>query len=225
MTRKVPRQQLFDIVAKCQPFPEAVRDEMAIPSYLHYNPLIRWLMWRRYEIIAELAPLTREMAVLEFGCGTGVFLPELCERAGTVMATDITPDYAMELSKRNALPVRFVNDFTELVDGSVDCIIAADVLEHLPDLDEVIVTFRKKIRPGGWLIISGPTENKFYQVGRFLAGFSDKGDYHHTAIDAIIDRICHFAFSPHTIRQLPHRLLPCLFKVALFQNAPPTTSR
>ena len=31
------------------------RDEMAIPSYLHWNPLIRWLMWRRYEVVAELA--------------------------------------------------------------------------------------------------------------------------------------------------------------------------
>ena len=28
------------------------KDEMAIPSYLHSNPLIPWLMWKRYETIS-----------------------------------------------------------------------------------------------------------------------------------------------------------------------------
>ena len=45
----------------------ADRDEMAIPSYLHDNSLIRWLMWRRYEVIAELANFSGSQHALEFG--------------------------------------------------------------------------------------------------------------------------------------------------------------
>ncbi len=29
------------------------RDEMAIPSYLHPNPAMRWMAWRRVEVIAR----------------------------------------------------------------------------------------------------------------------------------------------------------------------------
>ena len=34
------------------------RDEMALPSYLHKNPALRWMAWRRLEVMAaELAEL------------------------------------------------------------------------------------------------------------------------------------------------------------------------
>ena len=54
------------------------RDEMAIPSYLHGNPLVRWLMWKRYEIIAKLSKIESGDTVLEFGW-SGLFLPTLAD--------------------------------------------------------------------------------------------------------------------------------------------------
>ena len=29
------------------------RDEMAIPSFLHKNPALRWMAWRRIEVVAQ----------------------------------------------------------------------------------------------------------------------------------------------------------------------------
>ncbi len=66
-------------------------DEMAIPSYLHWNPLIRWLMWKRCDEVVDLADLRSEMTVLEFGCGLGLLLPTLAARVRRVYAIDLFP--------------------------------------------------------------------------------------------------------------------------------------
>ncbi|MHC1783294.1 MAG: class I SAM-dependent methyltransferase [Anaerolineaceae bacterium] len=84
--------------------------EMAIPSYLHPLPLVRWLMWRRYETIASWLELGSDSRVLEFGCGTGVFLPTLCSNTSTVFALDLAPGIARKLCLENRLPVNFIEE-------------------------------------------------------------------------------------------------------------------
>src|SRR5262245_15916360 len=101
MIQKISVQQLNELISKVQPchMSDHNKDEMAIPSYLHKNPLIRWLMWRRYENISYLLGVSRDMRVLEFGCGIGVFLPELDRTFQRVYAIDIFPEFARHLSK------------------------------------------------------------------------------------------------------------------------------
>jgi hypothetical protein len=55
MKRRLNASEIRSLVSSEPPgtSPE-ILDGMAVSSYLHRNPLIRWLMWRRYEIIAEL---------------------------------------------------------------------------------------------------------------------------------------------------------------------------
>ena len=195
------------------------RDEMAIPSYLHGNPLIRWLMWRRYEAIAQYLDGVDGNTALEFGCGLGLFLPELNGRFDRVFATDLFPDYAETLSQRRRLHTRFVPNVGAVPDASLDVLIAADVLEHIRDLPAYLTEFALKLKPGGRLIISGPTENRLYQIGRVIAGFGGKGDYHHTNIDRLIADITAQGFVPLRTRRLPFRFAPALFKIAEFANA------
>lgn len=76
MLIRVSEQEIKDIISiPVEGMSDLDRDEMAIPSYLHDNPLIRWLMWQRYEKIEKLALLEKPKSVLEFGCGLGLFLP------------------------------------------------------------------------------------------------------------------------------------------------------
>ncbi|NNM00763.1 MAG: methyltransferase domain-containing protein, partial [Gammaproteobacteria bacterium] len=189
----IPRTDITDIRALTSHAVEGMsehdRDEMAIPSYLHGNPLIRWLMWRRYEAIAEMLTGGADRKALEFGCGVGLFLPELCAKFSSVYAVDLFPQYARQLASQRGLPVTFPEHVDEVADGSLDAIVAADVLEHLEDLEQTLELFRRKLKRGGELLVSGPTESFFYQVGRILAGFGDKGDYHHTNIDKLIEDI------------------------------------
>ncbi|NJA07624.1 class I SAM-dependent methyltransferase [Methylococcaceae bacterium WWC4] len=220
MVRKLSTRELREIVSIQIPrISDCDRDEMAIPSYLHWNPLIRWLMWKRYESISNLSSISTEMSILEFGCGTGVFLPELATNSNTVYAIDIFPEYAEILTEKLNLPVRFVRDLSEMPDNSLDLVIAADVLEHLnnDDLESYMVIFSKKLKIDGRLIVSGPTENIFYKIGRVIAGFADKGDYHHTNINLLIDAIGKH-FDLQQTQNLPSKFSPCLFKVCEFKQ-------
>ena len=196
------------------------RDEMAIPSYLHGNPLIRWLMWRRYEVIAQYLDDVDGNTALEFGCGLGLFLPELNARFDRVFATDLFPDYARALSERRKLNTRFVPNVGAVPDASLDVLIAADVLEHIRDLPVYLAEFAVKLKPGGRLIISGPTENLLYRIGRVIAGCGGKGDEHHPNIDRLIAAITEQGFVPLRTRRVPFRLAPALFRIAEFANAP-----
>ncbi|MDA1076649.1 MAG: methyltransferase domain-containing protein [Proteobacteria bacterium] len=213
---RLSREELSDIVSHHQHIASDDRDEMAIPSYLHGNPLIRWLMWHRYEAIAKLAELNSTQTVFEFGCGTGVFLPELSARCATVFATDLYPDFARTLCGKRNLNVVFVDDTAMLDDASIDLIIAADVQEHITDLSPHLEQFAAKLKSTGRFMVSGPTENFIYKIGRLLAGFGDKADYHHTNINDLIDSISDFGFTLNRKINLPFGLPPHLFRICEF---------
>lgn len=165
----------------------AERAEMAVPSYSHWNPLIRWLFWWRLDTAVRLAGLTPGLTVLDYGTGSGILLPTLGSVAERIIATDIE----LAPSRATAVARRVAVEFVELPDlgqwtaanhGALDCIFALDVLEHVEtdELSDLSTSFRSLLRPGGRLIVSGPTESAAYKVGRALAGF--KNEYHHRNI-------------------------------------------
>jgi 2-polyprenyl-3-methyl-5-hydroxy-6-metoxy-1,4-benzoquinol methylase len=163
------------------------RDEMAIPSYLHSNPAMRWIAWRRLEIVAKLL---RESSgevrdesgrtVLDFGCGTGVLFDEASQFADKVYGVDIVLEPAQLLIEKWGLKkVSLMDPETaknELPLRSVDTIIAAEVLEHIDPVDDTLAFFRDRLKSTGRLLVSLPTENALYRFGRRLAGFH--GHYH-----------------------------------------------
>ena len=216
---KISQQEITDIVSiSLSHISSEAKDEMAIPSYTHKNPMIRWLMWKRYECASEMAAFSKDMNVLEFGCGIGLFLPEMSRMNAKVYAIDLFPEYAEILSNKFDLNVRFIRCLSDLQDGSVDIIIALDVLEHIHDLSDYLTKFRHLLKRDGCLIVSGPTENIFYKMGRIAAGFHDKGDYHYTNIDDIFNQIEEAGFSLATVRKLPFVIPPCLFKIGEFRR-------
>ncbi len=193
------------------------RDEMAIPSYLHTNPLIRWLMWRRYRVVARMVAGGSHAAVLEFGCGIGLFLPTLARMAPSVYAVDLFPQFARQLARELALPVTFVDQVDDVPDGSLDVIVAADVLEHIEDVESYMRLFRRKLAARGRLIVSGPTENVLYKIGRVAAGFAGKGDYHVTNINRLVGRIQASGFRARRERSLPLPFPLQLFRIIEFE--------
>ncbi len=192
------------------------RDEMAIPSYSHANPLIRWLMWKRLEYTFLLSLGGNYESVLDFGCGVGVFLPTLANNFSNVYAIDLFPQFGMKLCETKGLNVIFKRTINEIEDNSLDVIFSTDVLEHVDNLDELIKSFKLKLKLNGKIIISGPTENFVYKIGRIFAGFAGKGDYHHRNIDDIIKTFVDNDFRIDKTRTLPCRFPPYLFKVVSF---------
>lgn len=216
---RVPHETIAAVAGTC--FPEVdqeCRDEMAIPSYVHPNAAIRWLMWRRYRAVAGLLDLPDGAEVLDFGCGVGLFLPTLVANSRRTYAIDLFPQYAQLLAAKEDLAVTFLTNLEQVPDGSLDAITSTDVLEHVDDPEAIGRIFLQKLRPGGRVVISGPTESFLYRIGRTVAGFGGKGGYHKTNVDALLVDLSNSGLTLDRVVRLPWWFAPSLFKVALYHR-------
>ncbi len=172
-------------------------DEAAFPAYSHPNPFINWLFWQRLrktmDNIERSAPF---QCVLDFGCGSGVLLPFLSSIASNVIALDIDLIPLERMKAQIDFPSNIeVHDtrslpLDKLPASSFDIITALDVLEHVDDLSSTLTGLLRLLKPDGRLIVSGPTENIFYKLGRRVAGREYTGDYHERDIAEIKHRTC-----------------------------------
>lgn len=165
--------------------------ESAAPSFCHPNPLIRWFVWQR---IRKPLTMTKDIPcekILDFGSGTGIILPYCAPRSKITYALDINPTLVERTKKeyglKNVEIINYSNRGIPLPSESIDLIYALEVFEHIEDLDKVIFEIYRVCEKGGYLLFSGPTENFFYRVGRFFAGF--KEDYHKTSLNSITEKI------------------------------------
>lgn len=198
------------------------RDEMGVPSYCHGNPLIRRLFWKRLKLALDLLQPAPGERCMDFGAGSGVLLPTLSARCRQVYAADLLPEPARRMVQRRGLQNVKVVDSTlptlaELDGEPLDAIVALDVLEHVDDLPATVRHLATLLRPGGRVIMSGPTETPVYRLGRVLAGFAGKGHYHHTNVFDIRDRFLEAGFRLRRERRLPTAPLPRLFLVDRFE--------
>jgi len=164
-------------------------DEAGFPAYSHPNPFINWLFWQRLHKVMDYierdAPYEH---VLDFGCGSGVMLSFLCGISNRVTATDIDLLPFERVSRLRAFPTNLkVHDAREvtlrdLPKASFDIIVATDVLEHVDDISGTLIDMKALLKPGRQIIISGPTENILYKIGRKLADPEYSGDYHERGI-------------------------------------------
>lgn len=164
-------------------------DEAGFPAYSHRNPFINWLFWQRLHKVMDYveadAPYEQ---VLDFGCGSGVMLPFLCGISTRVIAMDIDLHPFNQVSRQQVFPANLQAHnarqvtLKDLPKASFDLIVATDVLEHVADLPGTLTDMEALLKPGGQIIISGPTENIFYKLGRMLAGPEYSGDYHERGI-------------------------------------------
>ncbi|MDH4315387.1 MAG: class I SAM-dependent methyltransferase [Gammaproteobacteria bacterium] len=188
------------------------RDEMAIPSYLHGNPVMRWIAWRRLDVVAKfLRQFERttnnasKITIMDFGCGTGVLFDEACRIADRIYGVDLVLEPARLLIDEwglNKVSLLHADDAkTRIAPQSVDTIIAAEVLEHIEDIGDTLAFFRSRLKVGGRLLVSLPTENLLYRFGRRLAGFH--GHYHESNAASIHQQILGAGFRQLRMQKIP----------------------
>lgn len=154
--------------------------DQGLPSYTNTNPFMSRLIWKRVEVILSFIEAQSPLKnVLDFGCGYGIYLPYLMKHSDSIIAYDLMID-DLEIVGDEAgwHGIVYETDLSKIASmkDCFDLILAVEVLEHIDDLDETLRLFSDILNQKGSLLVSGPTENIFYKVGRTFVGY--KGDYH-----------------------------------------------
>jgi SAM-dependent methyltransferase len=103
----------------------------------------------------ELGP-ARVARGLELGCGPGTWTGLLAERAGAVVAVDLSPGMLRQAREAETRPnVTFVNaDISSFTSAEAfDRVISVRVLEYVPEWTRVAARLRDLTRPGGRAVI------------------------------------------------------------------------
>ncbi len=147
---------------------------------------MRETFWLR--IMAANAASVPGRRILDFGSGLGAMLPWHEHAGGEVFLYDSNPltlAYLKELNDRKEFRsfniLSGVESLKALPDGHFDNIFALDVLEHIENLDEILLELGRLLSAKGRLIVSSPTENWIYKFARNFGGEGYQGEFHERA--------------------------------------------
>ncbi len=95
--------------------------------------------------------------VLDLGCGNGGMLPHIQRKAASVEGVEVNPA-ARKIASQAGCPV--YAGVEELPETSVyDVAVSNHVLEHIPNVCEVLASVREHIRPGGLFVTKLPIDD------------------------------------------------------------------
>lgn len=133
---------------------------------------LHWLAAARAQL---LPPPPHEGAVLlDLACGAGLLAPHLVgPLAGwRHVGLDLSPPALRQARPQGVTPVRADAQRLPLADGSVHCVVAGEVLEHLPDLGAACAEIGRVLTPGGVVVIDTIADSVFARVA--LVGVAER---------------------------------------------------
>jgi SAM-dependent methyltransferase len=185
------------------------RDALHQGLYIHPLPIVRWFLWSRLRSLMAFAP-GGAARVLDYGCGDGALLPTLARRYRYVVGLDLDTRAAARVTAHYRLGnVRLVEaDGTALPfpDGHFDLVLATEVLEHVHRLDGGLGEIHRVLSGRGLLVVSAPTENSLYGLGRWGSGFVRPEDHYNNA--ASVSRAAARLFDVEAQRYFPVNAKP-----------------
>jgi SAM-dependent methyltransferase len=136
---------------------------LADPLKFYYVPIARSFYTARFaDAIRLLGGKTGKL--LDVGCGSGIFLPELSRHCESLCACDFHPNLnrTAEMLRAEAVSASLVPSDARALpfrSESFDAIVCMSVLEHIHDLDAAASEFHRVLSPGGVAIVGVPVEN------------------------------------------------------------------
>jgi SAM-dependent methyltransferase len=125
--------------------------------YLHENSHW-WFRWR-YDLITKLVTNLKPegtFRILDAGCGTGQMTKQL-EGIGEAVGMDSAVEaIAYAQSRGVERLIRGSITAPPFAEGSFDCVLALDVIEHVDDDLGILTSLFRVLKPGGHLIITVP---------------------------------------------------------------------
>lgn len=127
--------------------------------------------------LQEKIPLSRDMDVLEVGCGTGLLTLLLAPQVKTITAIDSSSGMLGTLT-RKLREKRIGTVTTRLLDletaddwgGPYDLVVSSMTLHHISDVPRLLHSLSSVLRPGGYLCIADLDSEcgKFHRSGEYV---------------------------------------------------------
>jgi 2-polyprenyl-3-methyl-5-hydroxy-6-metoxy-1,4-benzoquinol methylase len=125
---------------------------------------------------AKITKWTSQLApsrVLDLGCAGGELSARLRAQGHHVTAVDIAIHPGVEAKVDRFVVADLDAGIPKTVGGDYDVILAADVLEHVRQPEQVLADARALLRPGGRVIVSIPNFAHWYPRSRVAMGVFD----------------------------------------------------
>src|SRR5438093_38108 len=129
--------------------------------------------------IAAYIP-SRSAVVLDYGCGEALHADRIAAAASKLILVEAAPRVREKLAARfeqhPGIEVRPAEDMRRLPDRSIDLVVMNSVAQYLApsDLSELLVLFRRLVRPEGLLVIGDvlPPHTSLLSDATALLGFA-----------------------------------------------------
>lgn len=125
------------------------------------NPVFRERAEKIAAGIRAAVPLSKSMAALDYGSGSGLLSFPLKDELGHITLKDTSAGMLAVVAEKiaaqgvtNMTPRQTDLTAEPLPDERYDLIYSSMTLHHIPDTDAILKTFHDLLNPGGWLAIA-----------------------------------------------------------------------
>jgi SAM-dependent methyltransferase len=113
-------------------------------------------------------PFPRDGVALDFGCGSGPYLPYLKQSSLEVVGVDISPEALKQAGSKSYKAVQLIEQGkAPMADHSAAIVFSTEVLEHIEDAKAAVREFHRLLKDGGLLILT--TTMYFSSINVYLS--------------------------------------------------------
>lgn len=164
-----------------------------------------WLQryWQRTRHKIVLNFVEKKERVLDIGCGTSRIILDLPNAVGL----DILQNKLRWLKPQHDKLVRGSCERLPFDDASFDCVINSEVIEHVPDVPEIMAEMWRVLRPGGTLVLGTPDySRRLWLMLEWIYGKVLPGAYAH-------EHITHYTAAglAQRLKEMGYEVLDCQY--------------